>query len=33
MMIDFAIDAERSRGKSPREAIHRGRRCCVPGRS
>jgi multidrug efflux pump len=22
MMIDFAIDAERNQGKSPREAIH-----------
>ena len=28
MMIDFALDAERKRGLSPRAAIHR-RRCCA----
>ena len=32
MMIDFALDAERDEGKSPREAIFR-RACCASGRS
>ena len=32
MMIDFALDAERNEGKSPREAIYQAA-CCASGRS
>ena len=32
MMIDFALDAERTRGLDPREAIARPA-CCASGRS
>ena len=30
MMIDFALEAERTRGKSPRDAIYRGLPAALP---
>ncbi len=33
MMIDFALEAERTRGMSPRDADRPGLRCCGSGRS
>jgi multidrug efflux pump subunit AcrB len=33
MMIDFALEAERSEGMTPRDAIYGRPACCASGRS
>ena len=33
MMIDFALEAERAQGMTPRDVDRAGVRCCASGRS